>query len=45
MPPKAIKTDDGTGEKYLCTITVALKVLEFIQPDSVLLHCRPLPSE
>ena len=34
-----------TTEKRFCAITGISKVLEFIRPDSALLHCRPQPSE
>ena len=40
MPLKAI----NITERF-CVVTGILKVLDFIRPDSALLHCRPLPSE
>ena len=33
------------NRKTFCAITGILKVLDFIQPNGALLHCRPLPLE
>ena len=40
-----LKASNMTTEKGFCIIAGILKVLDLIQPDNALVHCRPLPSE